>query len=152
MCRIPGNSREDGHLTASASSSGSACAIAAYKWLEFTVGSDTRSSVRKPAGLVGAYWVRPSIGSMILRGVVPFSEMDTAGCPGETPDTHTIRLGSLVGSSSLARICAGSESFSIFGALMTKPSKVSSPLEPADFRIESKTPKSVWPIQNPRKE
>jgi Asp-tRNA(Asn)/Glu-tRNA(Gln) amidotransferase A subunit family amidase len=38
------NPRGDGHLTASASSSGSACAIAAYEWLEFTVGSDTRGS------------------------------------------------------------------------------------------------------------
>ena len=74
------NPRGDEHLTAAASSSGSACAIAAYKWLEFTVGSDTRGSVRKPAALVGAYGIRPSLGSMDLRGVVPLSEeMDTAG-------------------------------------------------------------------------
>ena len=74
------NPRGDGHLTASASSSGSACAIAAYEWLEFTVGSDTRGSVRKPAALVGAYGIRPSLGSMDLKGVVPLSEeMDTAG-------------------------------------------------------------------------
>ena len=50
------NPRADGYLTASASSSGSACAIAAYEWLDFT------------------------IGSMDLTGVVPLSEeMDTAG-------------------------------------------------------------------------
>ena len=74
------NPRADGHLTASASSSGSACAIAAYEWLDFTVGSDTRGSVRKPAALVGAYGIRPSHGSMDLTGVVPLSEeMDTAG-------------------------------------------------------------------------
>ncbi|KAF8958501.1 amidase signature domain-containing protein [Flammula alnicola] len=74
------NPRGDGHLTASASSSGSACAIAAYDWLDFTVGSDTRGSVRKPASLVGAYGIRPSHGSMDLTGVVPLSEeMDTAG-------------------------------------------------------------------------
>ncbi|KIM46589.1 hypothetical protein M413DRAFT_440231, partial [Hebeloma cylindrosporum] len=74
------NPRGDGHLTASASSSGSACAIAAYDWLEFTVGSDTRGSVRKPAALVGAYGIRPSLGSMDLTGVLPLSEeMDTAG-------------------------------------------------------------------------
>jgi len=59
------------HLTTSASNSGSASAIAAYKWLEFTVGSDTRSSVRKSAALVGAYGIRPSLGS---RGIVPLSE------------------------------------------------------------------------------
>lgn len=74
------NPRGDGHLTAAASSSGSACAIAAYHWLEFTVGSDTRGSVRKPATLVGVYGIRPSHGSMDLTGVVPLSEeMDTAG-------------------------------------------------------------------------
>jgi len=70
-------SQEDGYLATSASNSGSACAIAAYKWLEFTVGSDTRSSVRKSVALVGAYGVSPSLGSMDLRGVVPLSqEMD----------------------------------------------------------------------------
>jgi Asp-tRNA(Asn)/Glu-tRNA(Gln) amidotransferase A subunit family amidase len=74
------NPRADGYLTASASSSGSACAIAGYEWLDFTVGSDTRGSVRKPATLVGAYGIRPSHGSMDLTGVVPLSEeMDTAG-------------------------------------------------------------------------
>ncbi|KAH9482271.1 Scytalone dehydratase-like protein Arp1 [Psilocybe cubensis] len=74
------NPRGDGHLTASASSSGSACAIAGYNWLEFTVGSDTRGSVRKPAALTGVYGIRPSHGSLDLSGVVPLSEeMDTAG-------------------------------------------------------------------------
>ncbi|KAG6844007.1 hypothetical protein H0H87_010730 [Tephrocybe sp. NHM501043] len=74
------NPRADGHLTASASSSGSACAIAGYDWLEFTVGSDTRGSVRKPAAFVGAYGIRPSHGSLDLTGVLPLSEeMDTAG-------------------------------------------------------------------------
>ncbi|KAF4619180.1 hypothetical protein D9613_004861 [Agrocybe pediades] len=74
------NPRGDGHLTASASSSGSACAIAAYEWLDYTVGSDTRGSVRKPAALVGVYDIRPSHGSMDLTGVVTLSEeMDTAG-------------------------------------------------------------------------
>lgn len=74
------NPRADGYLTASASSTGSACAIAGYEWLDFTVGSDTRGSVRKPATLVGAYGIRPTHGSMDLTGVVPLSdEMDTAG-------------------------------------------------------------------------
>ena len=60
-------SQGDGYLATSASNAGSACAIAAYKWLESTVGSDT-SSVRKSVALVGAYRVRPSLGSMDLRG------------------------------------------------------------------------------------
>ncbi|TFK43969.1 amidase signature domain-containing protein [Crucibulum laeve] len=74
------NPRGDGYLTASASSSGSACAIAAYDWLDFTIGSDTRGSVRKPASLVGVYGIRPTTGALNLTGVVPLSEeMDTAG-------------------------------------------------------------------------
>ncbi|PFH44794.1 hypothetical protein AMATHDRAFT_51878 [Amanita thiersii Skay4041] len=74
------NPRGDGHLTASASSSGSACAIVAYDWLDFAVGSDTRGSIRKPASMVGAYGIRPTHGCFDLDGVVPVSEeMDTAG-------------------------------------------------------------------------
>ena len=74
------NPRADGYLTASASSSGSACTIGAYEWLDFTIGSDTRGSVRNPAALVEVYGIRPSHGSMDLTGVVPVSEeMDTAG-------------------------------------------------------------------------
>ncbi|GLB34241.1 putative amidase [Lyophyllum shimeji] len=84
------NPRADGYLTASASSSGSACAIAGYEWLEFTVGSDTRGSVRKPAAFVGAYGVRPSQGSLDLAGVVPLSEeMDTAGFFARDPRLFT---------------------------------------------------------------
>jgi len=72
------NPRGDGHLTAGASSSGSACAIAAYNWLDFTVGSDTRGSIRKPAALVGAFGLRPSHGTLDMSGVVTLSEqMDT---------------------------------------------------------------------------
>ena len=74
------NPRGDGHLTAGASSSGSACAIAAYHWLDFTVGSDTRGSIRKPAALVGAFGLRPSHGTLDMSGVVTLSEqMDTIG-------------------------------------------------------------------------
>jgi hypothetical protein len=84
------NPRGDGYLTASASSSGSACAIATYDWLDFTVGSDTRGSVRKPASLVGAYGIRPSVGSLDLTGVVPLSDkMDTAGFFARDPALFT---------------------------------------------------------------
>ncbi|KXN81847.1 Amidase 1 [Leucoagaricus sp. SymC.cos] len=74
------NPRGDGYLTAGASSSGSAVAIAAYSWMDFTIGSDTRGSIRKPAALVGAFGLRPSHGTLDLDGVIPVSEvMDTAG-------------------------------------------------------------------------
>lgn len=67
-------------MTAASSSSGSAAAIASYDWLDITIGSDTRGSVRKPAALVGSYGMRPSWGSMNLTGVIPLAdEMDTAG-------------------------------------------------------------------------
>ncbi|KAK1225315.1 hypothetical protein PQX77_011733 [Marasmius sp. AFHP31] len=74
------NPRGDGMLTVVASSSGSASAIAGYEWLDLTVGSDTRGSVRKPASMIGVYGIRPTLGSASLEGVVPLSvEMDTAG-------------------------------------------------------------------------
>lgn len=74
------NPRGDGQLTASASSSGSATAIAGYNWLDFAVGSDTRGSVRKPASLVGVYGIRPTFGSLDLTGVVPLADgLDTIG-------------------------------------------------------------------------
>ncbi|THV03368.1 amidase signature enzyme [Dendrothele bispora CBS 962.96] len=74
------NPRGDGYLTAMSSSSGSACAIAGYGWIDFAIGSDTRGSVRRPASVVGAYGIRPSFGSMDRQGVVPLAEeLDTIG-------------------------------------------------------------------------
>jgi hypothetical protein len=76
----PWNPRGDGYLTAASSSSGSAAAIAGYSWLDITVGSDTRGSVRKPAALVGSYGIRPTWGSLNLTGIIPLAtEMDSAG-------------------------------------------------------------------------
>lgn len=67
-------------MTAASSSSGPAAAIAGYDWLDITIGSDTRGSVRKPAALVGSYGIRPTWGSLNLTGVIPLAtEMDTAG-------------------------------------------------------------------------
>ncbi|KAK4452717.1 amidase signature enzyme [Podospora aff. communis PSN243] len=83
----PWNPRGDGYLTAASSSSGSAAAIAAYEWLDITIGSDTRGSVRKPAALVGSYGIRPTWGSMDLSGVIPLAtEMDTAGFFARDPE------------------------------------------------------------------
>ncbi|KAK5676736.1 hypothetical protein LTS10_010499 [Elasticomyces elasticus] len=76
----PWNPRGDGYLTAASSSSGSAAAIAGYDWIDMSIGSDTRGSVRKPAALVGSYGIRPTWQSMNLTGVIPLAtEMDTAG-------------------------------------------------------------------------
>ncbi|KAI1471951.1 amidase family protein [Daldinia caldariorum] len=76
----PFNPRGDGWLTCSASSSGGGCAVAAYAWLDFAIGSDTGSSMRRPAAVSGTYGNRPSQGLMTLSGVMPLgAATDTAG-------------------------------------------------------------------------
>ncbi|KIW18728.1 hypothetical protein PV08_03017 [Exophiala spinifera] len=76
----PFNPRGDGWLSCSASSAGSACAVAAYPWLDFAIGSDTGTSMRRPAAVAGVYGQRPSVGRMTLEGVTPISySTDTAG-------------------------------------------------------------------------
>ncbi|KAI1214284.1 amidase family protein [Annulohypoxylon truncatum] len=76
----PFNPRGDGWLTCSASSSGGGCSVAAYSWLDFAIGSDTGSSMRRPAAVSGTYGNRPSQGMMTLEGVMPLgAATDTAG-------------------------------------------------------------------------
>ncbi|KAH7069464.1 amidase family protein [Paraphoma chrysanthemicola] len=76
----PFNPRGDGWLTCSASSSGAGCSIAAYDWLDFAIGSDTGSSMRRPAAVSGTYGQRPSQGMMSLERVLPLGgATDTAG-------------------------------------------------------------------------
>ncbi|KAF2748920.1 amidase family protein [Sporormia fimetaria CBS 119925] len=76
----PFNPRGDGWLTCSASSSGGGCSISAYDWLDFAIGSDTGSSMRRPAAVSGTYGQRPSQGLMSLERVMPLgAATDTAG-------------------------------------------------------------------------
>ncbi|KAE8166944.1 amidase signature domain-containing protein [Aspergillus tamarii] len=76
----PFNPRGDGYQTPSGSSSGSGAAIAAYDWLDLTVGSDTGGSMRSPAAVQGVYGNRPSTGAISLDYVLPLSPpLDTAG-------------------------------------------------------------------------
>ncbi|RYO91412.1 hypothetical protein DL763_005015 [Monosporascus cannonballus] len=63
----PFNPRGDGWLTCSASSPGGGCSIAAYDWLDFAIGSDTDSSMRRPAAVSGTYGNRPSQGLTTLK-------------------------------------------------------------------------------------
>jgi hypothetical protein len=51
----PFNPRGDGWLTCSASSSGGGCSIAAYDWLDYAIGTDTGSSMRRPAAVAGVF-------------------------------------------------------------------------------------------------
>lgn len=86
--QYPFNPRGDGWLTCSASSAGAGCSIAAYDWLDIAVGSDTGSSVRRPASVSGTYGNRPSQGMIILEGVNPLgAAQDTAGCFSRNPST-----------------------------------------------------------------
>jgi hypothetical protein len=78
--QYPFNPRGDEWLTCSASSSGGGCSIAAYDWLDHAIGSDTGSSVRRPAAVSGTYGNRPSQGMISLEGVQPLgAAQDTAG-------------------------------------------------------------------------
>ncbi|KAJ8132958.1 hypothetical protein O1611_g670 [Lasiodiplodia mahajangana] len=58
--RYPKNPRGDGYLRATGSSVGSACGIAAYSWLDGSLGSDCGGSIRDPAVAFGVLGFRPS--------------------------------------------------------------------------------------------
>ncbi|KAI1411459.1 amidase [Hypoxylon sp. FL1857] len=66
----PFNPRADGYQVPSGSSHASAAGIASYDWLDFSVGSDTNGSGRKPASYNGCFSIRPSTGIMDTSGVV----------------------------------------------------------------------------------
>lgn len=69
----PFNPRGDGYLTPSASSAGSASAVASYDWLDFALGSDALGSLRSPAAAHGLFGMRPSLGGISTDGVLPYS-------------------------------------------------------------------------------
>ena len=78
--QYPFNPRGDEWLTCSASSAGAGCSMAAYDWLDHAIGSDTGSSVRRPAAVSGMYGNRPSQGMISLEHVQPLgAAQDTAG-------------------------------------------------------------------------
>jgi Asp-tRNA(Asn)/Glu-tRNA(Gln) amidotransferase A subunit family amidase len=78
--QYPFNPRGDGYLTCSASSSGGGCAVAAYDWLDASIGTDTGSSMRRPAAVSGTFGNRPSQGMISLEGAVSLNwAQDTAG-------------------------------------------------------------------------
>ena len=66
----PFNPRGDGYQVPSGSSHGSAAGIASYDWLDFSIGSDTNGSGRKPAQYNGCYSISPTYGIMDTTGVV----------------------------------------------------------------------------------
>ncbi|KAK2591957.1 hypothetical protein QQS21_010363, partial [Conoideocrella luteorostrata] len=68
----PFNPRGDGYQVPSGSSHASAAGIGSYDWLDFSLGSDTNGSGRKPASYNGCFSIRPSTGILNTKGVVGF--------------------------------------------------------------------------------
>ena len=76
----PFNPRGDSYQKPSSSCAGSAVAIAAYPWIDFTIGTDTGGSIRHPAGVCGVYGLRPSTGAIPSAGVCSVSPiLDAVG-------------------------------------------------------------------------
>ncbi|KAK0511039.1 hypothetical protein JMJ35_006591 [Cladonia borealis] len=71
----PFNPRGDGYFTASGSSTGSAAGLAAYDWLDITIGTDTFGSMIVLASWQGLYAIRPTHGLLDQAGVVPHSQL-----------------------------------------------------------------------------
>ena len=82
----PWNPRADKYLGLSASSHGSASAIAAYPQLDFVVGTDTGGSVRNPADRVGVYGLRPTWDVIDVTGVMTSAiTLDAVGFLARSP-------------------------------------------------------------------
>ncbi|CAH0034483.1 unnamed protein product [Clonostachys rhizophaga] len=86
--QAPFNPRGDGYQDPECSSAGSATACSAYDWVAIALGTDTIGSIIGPAAHHGLFGLRPSLGSIAMSGIVPFSkELDTVG-----PFTRTASL------------------------------------------------------------
>ncbi|KAL3488552.1 amidase signature enzyme [Aspergillus germanicus] len=75
---LPINIRGDSYLIPGASSAGSGAAMAAYDWLDNTIGEDTGGSMRFPAAQNGVYGIRSSTNST-NNTATPFGPFDAAG-------------------------------------------------------------------------
>ncbi|KAK3946710.1 amidase signature domain-containing protein [Pseudoneurospora amorphoporcata] len=70
--QAPWNPRGDQYQSMGGSSSGSAAAVAAYDWLDITIGTDTWGSVTRPALWCGCFGLRPTLGAVSGEGIKPF--------------------------------------------------------------------------------
>ncbi|KAK4230165.1 glutamyl-tRNA amidotransferase [Podospora fimiseda] len=95
----PFNVRGDGYLTTSGSSAGSAAAVAAYDWLDFSLGTDTLGSIRAPAAAQGIFGMRSSLGAASFNGILPYSpHFDTIGGFARTAEEFSTLATALYGS------------------------------------------------------
>ncbi len=75
----PTHNPHDATRIAGGSSGGSAAAVAAGL-VPLALGSDTNGSIRVPSALCGIFGIRPTLGTLSLRGSYPFvHSFDTAG-------------------------------------------------------------------------
>jgi len=82
---------------AGGSSSGSAAAVA-FGLIPAALGTDTGGSVRAPAALNGLVGLKPTLGLISLRGVVPYSwSLDHAGCITRSAADAALLLSALAG-------------------------------------------------------
>ncbi|KAH7318121.1 amidase signature domain-containing protein [Stachybotrys elegans] len=76
----PWNPRADGYQSPSWGSAGAAAALAAYDWLEYSIGQDAIEGIRHAAALNGLFSIRLSGDSVSLDGLQRSSEtFDTLG-------------------------------------------------------------------------
>ncbi|KAF7515216.1 hypothetical protein PCG10_003565 [Penicillium crustosum] len=75
---LPVNVRADTYQIPGASSAGSGSSMAAYDWLDNTVGEDTGGSMRFPSALNGVFGIRSSINST-NNTATKFGPFDVAG-------------------------------------------------------------------------
>ncbi|UKZ94441.1 uncharacterized protein TrAFT101_009314 [Trichoderma asperellum] len=79
------NDSKDGHSSPSGSSSGSAVVVAAG-YTPLSVGTETDGSLVCPAGRASVYTIKPTIGLVSQKGLIPVSHtMDSAGPMAKTP-------------------------------------------------------------------
>jgi hypothetical protein len=76
----------DGYQDTSTSSAGSGASMAAYEWLDLTVGSDTGGSIRGPCQVQGLFGNRPTHGLVSLDHAMTMApELDTCGLLARDP-------------------------------------------------------------------
>ncbi|KAH8820212.1 amidase signature domain-containing protein [Xylogone sp. PMI_703] len=82
--RCPRNPRGDQYQQPTGSSTGAGAAMAAYEWLDFSIGTDTTGSIRAPTAFCGLFGIRLSTEiAASFAGVYPNSPyFDTVGLLG----------------------------------------------------------------------
>ncbi|RDW58489.1 hypothetical protein BP5796_12419 [Coleophoma crateriformis] len=116
----PWNPRADRYLGLSASSHGSAAAIAAYPELDFTIGTDTGGSVRNPADRAGVYGLRPTWSVINVTGVITSAKtLDAVGFLARDPWL----------SNKLAKVWFGPDNPALASGSFSHPMKIIYPVE-----------------------